>query len=87
MNDAFLIGVRNEQSNIKLAKDILNLIYPSKPYEELIQYVDDRLGHDFRYALDNSKLEKKLNKKLSNNFEKEIKDTISWCKNNLNWWE
>ncbi len=87
MNDAFLIGVRNEQSNIKLAKDILNLIYPSKPYEELIQYVDDRLGHDFRYALDNSKLEKKLNKKLSNNFEKEIKDTISWYKNNLNWWE
>ena len=65
MNDAFLIGVRNEQSNIKLAQYILNLIYPSKPYEELIQYVDDRLGHDFRYALDNSKLEKKLDKKLS----------------------
>ena len=46
MNDTFLIGVRNEQSNIKLAKYIINQIYPAKPYEELIQYVDDRLGHD-----------------------------------------
>jgi dTDP-glucose 4,6-dehydratase len=87
INDTFLIGMRNERSNIELVKYILNQMHPNQSYEDFIRFVDDRLGHDFRYALDNSKLEKKLNKKLSSNFEKEIKDTINWYRNNRDWWE
>lgn len=54
--------------------------------EEIIEFVKDRPGHDFRYSLDISKIEK-LGWKPKINFEDGIKKTISWYKENKDWWE
>lgn len=54
--------------------------------EQLITYVQDRLGHDRRYAIDASKIEKALNFKPTINFEDGLDKTISWYLNNPDWW-
>ena len=58
----------------------------NKP-ESLITYVADRPGHDRRYAIDSSKVEKELNWKRTYNFEDGIKETVDWYLNNQDWIE
>ena len=53
----------------------------------LIKFVDDRPGHDLRYAIDSSKLNKELNWHASKNFTRGIKETIKWYVDNLDWCE
>ena len=53
--------------------------------EDLITYVEDRKGHDLRYAIDSSKIEEELGWKRSYSFEDGIKETIDWYINNQNW--
>jgi len=58
---------------------ILDGIYPKdKPYADQITFVKDRAGHDFRYAIDATKLENELGWKADENFETGIKKTIEW---------
>ena len=62
--------------------DILDELLPkSKPYSEQISFVKDRPGHDFRYAIDATKIEKELNWKADENFETGIIKTIKWYLN------
>ena len=54
--------------------------------EKLIKYVQDRPGHDYRYALDCTKIEA-LGFKAQNDFEPALKETIGWYENNRAWWQ
>ncbi len=56
-------------------------------YEELITYVTDRPGHDFRYAIDASKISNKLGWQPKENFETGIEKTILWYLENREWWQ
>lgn len=86
------IGGSNEISNIDLVKMICktmdNLIPRNngKKYSELITYVEDRPGHDFRYSIDSSKIKNKLNWEPREDFESGIIKTIKWYLKNENWW-
>lgn len=82
--EIYNIGGNNEKQNIEIVKLILNDL--NKP-ESLIKYVDDRLGHDRRYAIDSSKIQNELGWKPEYTFETGIKETIKWYLDNQNWME
>ena len=81
--EIYNIGAGNQQENIDITKRILKSLGKS---EDLIKYVDDRLGHDFRYAIDVSKA-RELGWELKQDFEKSLEDTIEWYKLNQDWWQ
>lgn len=81
--EIYNIAGYNFLSNIKLTHLILNKLKKSK---ELINYVPDRPGHDFRYAIDCSKVIK-LGWKPKYNFAKALDLTVDWYRNNKSWWE
>jgi dTDP-glucose 4,6-dehydratase len=78
------IGGRNERNNNQIVEtvcSILNQLSPrknGKPYQELITYVQDRAGHDKRYAIDASKIETELGWRADEHFESGILKTIKW---------
>jgi len=80
--ETYNIGGKNERNNVYIANticEVLDEIAPKeKSYKELISFVKDRPGHDFRYAIDASKIEKDLGWKANENFETGIKKTIDW---------
>jgi dTDP-glucose 4,6-dehydratase len=80
--ETYNIGGRNERDNIYIATkicEILDDMIPSdKSYKELISFVKDRPGHDFRYAIDATKIEKNLGWKADENFESGILKTVQW---------
>ena len=78
------IGGNNEWSNIDIVKIILRLL--QKP-DSLITYVQDRLGHDRRYAIDSTKIRQELGWKPSYTFEVGIQETVKWYLDNRRWWE
>ncbi|MDI0265959.1 dTDP-glucose 4,6-dehydratase [Clostridioides difficile] len=81
VGDIYNVGGHNERSNLEVVKFILDVL--GKP-ESLISFVKDRKGHDLRYAIDASKLEK-LGWKSMYNFDEGIKHTIKWYLNNKRW--
>ncbi len=80
--EVYNIGGRNERNNNYIVNkicEILDELIPSdKSYKNLITYVEDRAGHDRRYAIDASKIEKELAWKADENFESGILKTIQW---------
>lgn len=89
--ERYAIGARSERRNIDLVKQIcdrLDKVAPplARPRRELIGYVPDRLGHDRRYAIDPSKIERELGWSCSAGFEGGIDATIDWYLNNREWW-
>ena len=82
--ETYNIGGRNERNNLQIAKRICGILdsklsrKDGKKYEELITYVQDRAGHDFRYAIDATKIEKELGWKADENFDSGIEKTIDW---------
>jgi dTDP-glucose 4,6-dehydratase len=82
--EIYNIAGKNEINNNMIIKIILKSI--NKPLN-LMKYVKDRPGHDFRYSLDSTKIEKKLNWKPKYSFENAIKETISWYLNNKSWYK
>mgnify|MGYP001074429206 CR=1 FL=1 len=82
--EAYNMGGDAEKENIQIVGTILSSL--NKP-ESLIRYVKDRPGHDFRYAMDFSKIEAELGWKPEVDFEGGIKKTIAWYLNNQSWWE
>ena len=55
--------------------------------EDLIEFVEDRPGHDFRYSMDSQKMKKELNWETKVNFEEGIKKTVDWYLSNREWWK
>jgi dTDP-glucose 4,6-dehydratase len=80
--EVYNIGGNNEKANIEIVKLIINAIGKS---EDLIVYVQDRPGHDRRYAIDNTKITTDLGWKPTYTFEIGIEETISWYLNNVEW--
>ncbi|WP_375241566.1 dTDP-glucose 4,6-dehydratase [Lacinutrix sp.] len=80
--ETYNIGGRNERDNLYIVDvicTILDKVRPEKKsYKEQITFVKDRPGHDFRYAIDASKIEKELGWQADENFESGIKKTIEW---------
>jgi dTDP-glucose 4,6-dehydratase len=77
-------GGGKEMVNLELVKMILTKL--DKP-EKLITFVEDRLGHDRRYAIDSSFAERELKWKPRRDFQEGLKATIEWYLNNPSWWE
>lgn len=82
--EVYNIGGNNEKENIEIVKLILD--YLDKD-ESLIKFVDDRLGHDRRYAIDSTKIQEELGWKPKYTFETGIKETIQWYLDNQDWIE
>ena len=80
--ERYNIGGHNEKRNIEIVKLILK--YLGKP-ESLITYVKDRKGHDYRYAIDPTKIKNELGWEPKTKFEDGIIKTIDWYLNNKNW--
>lgn len=78
------VGGNNEKANIEIVKLIIETVGKS---EGLIKYVKDRLGHDRRYAIDNTKITTELGWAPKYTFEEGMKETIEWYLDNRQWWE
>ena len=82
------IGGRNERTNLQIVDRICTILDKEVPkeksYKELITFVEDRAGHDRRYAIDATKLENELGWKADENFDSGIVKTIAWYLNKYN---
>ncbi len=82
--ETYNIGGRNERNNNQIAKTVCSILDQLKPhqngksYNELITYVQDRAGHDKRYAIDATKIETELKWKADENFDSGILKTVKW---------
>ena len=91
--ETYNIGGHNEKQNIEVVNTICELLeelVPDKPtgvqnYKDLITYVQDRAGHDVRYAIDASKIHRELGWKPQESFESGIKKTVQWYLANQEW--
>tara|TARA_Y100001970_G_scaffold291078_1_gene426976 strand:+ start:4858 stop:5874 length:1017 start_codon:yes stop_codon:yes gene_type:complete len=89
INDRFNIGGGHEVSNIELVKIILGILDKDHGFtnsEILIEHVEDRKGHDFRYSIDNSKLINATGWRPLSSFHEQLRTTINWYVENKNWW-
>lgn len=92
--ETYNIGGHNEISNIDVVTTICSIleeVCPVKPdgilkYSDLITYVNDRPGHDLRYAIDSSKIQNALGWKPIESFESGLRKTVLWYLNNESWW-
>ena len=86
LGETYNIGGRNERENLYIAHticDLLDKLVPNNaPYREQMAFVQDRAGHDFRYAIDADKIESELGWEAEENFESGILKTIEWYLNN-----
>lgn len=80
--EIYNVGGNNEKANIEIVKLIIEKL---EKKESLIKYVEDRLGHDRRYAIDNTKISTELGWKPSYTFEQGMGETIEWYLNNKEW--
>ena len=93
VGETYNIGGHNEQKNLDVVKAICNLLEelaPNKPegvvhYEDLISYVQDRPGHDLRYAIDATKIKDDLGWVPAESFETGLRKTVEWYLNNQEW--
>lgn len=82
IGEVYNVGGNNEKPNIEIVKLIISALGKS---ESLIKYVQDRPGHDRRYAIDNTKITTELGWKPSYTFEQGMKETIEWYVQNQEW--
>ncbi|MEC1769906.1 dTDP-glucose 4,6-dehydratase [Schinkia azotoformans] len=82
--EIYNIGGHNEQTNLEIVETIVNTLGGS---HSLITYVPDRLGHDYRYALDSSKIQNELGWNPFFSIKEGLEETILWYKKNQGWWE
>ncbi|WP_439742703.1 dTDP-glucose 4,6-dehydratase [Bacillus pseudomycoides] len=82
--EIYNVGGNNEKRNIEIVEMILEKLGKSK---NMISFVPDRLGHDWRYAIDSSKLQVELGWKPIYSFTEGLEDTIDWYRKNEQWWK
>jgi len=95
IGETYNIGGHNEKKNIEVVRTICELLEELAPnskssnvekYADLITFVADRPGHDTRYAIDASKIEKELGWVPEESFESGLRKTVSWYLENEDWW-
>mgnify|MGYP001252263456 CR=1 FL=1 len=82
--EIYNIGGHNERTNLDVVRAILRIL--DKP-ESLIRFVTDRPGHDLRYAIDPSKIQRELGWYPKTGFEEGLRKTVKWYLDNKSWWE
>ncbi len=95
IGETYNIGGHNEKTNLEVVETICNFLEefaPEKPpkvnnYRDLITFVKDRPGHDVRYAIDASKIERELGWLPEETFESGLRKTVQWYLENHKWWE
>lgn len=95
VGETYNIGGHNEKANLTVVHticDLLEELAPNKPdavalYRDLITFVKDRPGHDLRYAIDASKIQKELGWVPEETFETGMLKTVEWYLNNRDWWQ
>ena len=93
IGQTYNVGGNNEIKNIDVVETICNILDKlipkdnSESYKKLINFVEDRPGHDFRYAIDANKINSKLGWFPKESFESGIEKTIQWYINNVDWWD
>lgn len=91
IGETYNIGGHNEKKNIEVVKTICHILDELRPqanaqsYQTLISFVKDRPGHDFRYAIDASKIANHLEWTPDESFESGIRKTVYWYLDNLEW--
>jgi dTDP-glucose 4,6-dehydratase len=89
--ETYNIGSRNERTNIDVVRKICDLLdhlepAPAGSRRHLISHVDDRPGHDRRYAIDPTKVERELDWRAETDFETGLETTVRWFLDNRAWW-
>lgn len=95
VGETYNIGGHNEKRNldvVTLICDLLEELHPDKPegvdhYRDLITFVEDRPGHDKRYAIDAGKIERELGWTPAQTFETGLRATVAWYLDNPDWWQ
>lgn len=95
IGETYNIGGHNEITNLEVVEricDLLEELAPDKPrsvrkYRDLITFVEDRPGHDKRYAVDASKIQKELGWMPKETFETGLRKTVQWYLDNPKWWK
>lgn len=95
VGETYNIGGHNEKQNLTVVEsicDLLEELVPQKPsgvshYRDLISFVTDRPGHDVRYAIDASKIQRELGWVPEESFESGLRKTIEWYLSNVGWWK
>ena len=89
IGERYNIGTSNELSNIEICKKICKILIKKADnnynYSKLISFVKDRKGHDYRYAIDNTKIKKELNFKSKYQFDESLENTVMWYLENISW--
>ena len=91
LGETYNVGGWNEKPNIEIVKTVCALLDElrprgdGKPYAEQITYVTDRPGHDWRYAIDVTKIHRELGWKPAETFESGIRKTVQWYLDNSGW--
>lgn len=86
IGETYCIGGNAERDNLSIARLLVELFgYDANEIDSMIEFVTDRAGHDLRYAMDYSKLERELGWTPSVTFEQGIARTIAWCKAHREW--
>jgi dTDP-glucose 4,6-dehydratase len=88
----YLVGARQERRNIDLVHAICDLVDElagpvAAPRRDLIRFVQDRPGHDFRYAIDPSTIETELGWRPQHDLDSGLRDTVRWYLENREWWQ
>jgi dTDP-glucose 4,6-dehydratase len=94
VGETYNIGGHNEKQNIEVVRAVCGLLDELRPsahdgikkYEELITFVKDRPGHDVRYAIDASKIQRELGWVPQETFESGLRKTVEWYLANESWW-
>ena len=93
IGESYNIGGRNERSNLDVVQAVCALLdelapdSPHRPHAKLITFVEDRPGHDKRYAIDPAKIERELGWRPRVSFEEGLRRTVAWYVANGNWCE
>jgi dTDP-glucose 4,6-dehydratase len=89
--ETYNIGGNAERKNLDLVQDICAILDRLRPrqqgqYSDLIGFVSDRPGHDFRYAIDNAKISRKLDWTPRHGYVQGLEQTVQWYLDNEAWW-
>ena len=94
LGETYLVGGGGERTNLEVVRTIADLVDEMAPplgggrkRRDLITFVPDRPGHDFRYAIDPTKLRTELGWKSERSFETGLRQTVRWYLDNRSWWE
>jgi len=92
VGQSYNVGGRSERSNLAVVETICDILDRKRPraggirHRDLIEFVPDRPGHDLRYAIDSSKIERELDWTPDHSFEQGLEETVDWFLDNEWWW-